>query len=172
MQQPKVNIADSSGNLVGVTDNKLDVNLGTAASIDIGDVEIKGHASLDEGNNATISNSSATQLTASSTPCKHVDVMAAIANTGIIYIGGAGVTTATGIALYAGDVYSLNIDPFLMSVAVGASCAFLTPIGHQCNALILGPGGYKFSDYWRMGLPLEILIVLFGTPLILYFWPL
>ena len=75
---------------------------------------------------------------------------------------------ASGIAISLG----LSIDPFLMSVAVGASCAFLTPIGHQCNALILGPGGYRFSDYWRMGLPLEILIVLFGTPLILYFWPL
>ncbi len=66
----------------------------------------------------------------------------------------------------------VSIDPFLMSVAVGASCAFLTPIGHQCNALILGPGGYRFSDYWRMGLPLELLIVIIGTPLILYFWPL
>ncbi len=66
----------------------------------------------------------------------------------------------------------VSIDPFLMSVAVGASCAFLTPIGHQCNALILGPGGYRFSDYWKMGLPLEILIVTIGTPLILYFWPL
>ena len=66
----------------------------------------------------------------------------------------------------------VNIDPFLMAVAVGASCAFLTPIGHQCNAIILGPGGYKFSDYWRMGLPLEILIVIIGTPLIIYFWPL
>jgi len=75
---------------------------------------------------------------------------------------------SSGIAISLG----VNIDPFLMSVAVGASCAFLTPIGHQCNALILGPGGYKFSDYWRMGLPLEILIILFGTPLILYFWPL
>jgi len=63
-------------------------------------------------------------------------------------------------------------DPFLMTVAVGASCAFLTPIGHQCNALILGPGGYRFGDYWRMGLPLEILIVAIGTPLILHFWPL
>ena len=63
-------------------------------------------------------------------------------------------------------------DPFLMAVAVGASCAFLTPIGHQCNALILGPGGYRFGDYWRMGLPLEILIVAAGTPLILHFWPL
>ena len=75
---------------------------------------------------------------------------------------------ASGIAMSLG----VNIDPFLMAVAVGASCAFLTPIGHQCNALILGPGGYKFSDYWKMGLPLEMLIVLFGTPLILYFWPL
>ena len=67
-----------------------------------------------------------------------------------------------GIAVSMG----VSADPFLMAVAVGASCAFLTPIGHQCNALILGPGGYKFSDYWRMGLPLEILIVIAGTPLI------
>ncbi len=75
---------------------------------------------------------------------------------------------SAGIALSIG----VNIDPFLMSVAIGASCAFLTPIGHQCNALILGPGSYRFGDYWRLGLPLEILIVLIGTPLILYFWPL
>ena len=66
----------------------------------------------------------------------------------------------------------VSADPFLMAVAVGASCAFLTPIGHQCNALILGPGGYRFSDYWRMGLPLELLILIFGTPLILHYWPL
>lgn len=64
-----------------------------------------------------------------------------------------------------------NIDPFLMAVAVGASCAFLTPIGHQCNALILGPGGYKFNDYWRLGLPLEIIIVMISIPLIMEFWP-
>ena len=75
---------------------------------------------------------------------------------------------SAGIAVSIG----VSIDPFLMSVAIGASCAFLTPIGHQCNALILGPGGYRFGDYWRLGLPLEILIVLIGTPLILYFWPL
>jgi di/tricarboxylate transporter len=74
---------------------------------------------------------------------------------------------SVGIAVSMG----VNADPFLMTVAVGASCAFLTPIGHQCNALILGPGGYRFSDYWRMGLPLEFLIVIVGTPLILYFWP-
>ena len=75
---------------------------------------------------------------------------------------------SVGIAISMG----VNMDPFLMSVAIGASCAFLTPIGHQCNALILGPGGYRFSDYWRMGLPLELIIVIVGTPLILYFWPL
>lgn len=63
-------------------------------------------------------------------------------------------------------------DPFLMAVAVAASCAFLTPIGHKNNMLILGPGGYKFSDYWRMGLPLEILVVAVGVPAILLFWPL
>jgi di/tricarboxylate transporter len=75
---------------------------------------------------------------------------------------------SVGIAMSMG----VSMDPFLMSVAVGASCAFLTPIGHQCNALILGPGGYRFGDYWRMGLPLEILIVIIGTPAIIYFWPL
>ena len=75
---------------------------------------------------------------------------------------------SVGIAIEMG----LSIDPFLMAVAIGASCAFLTPIGHQCNALILGPGGYKFGDYWRLGLPLEIIIVILGTPLILYYWPL
>ena len=63
-------------------------------------------------------------------------------------------------------------DPFLMAVAVGASCAFLTPIGHQCNALILGPGGYRFGDYWRMGLPLEVVIIGMSVPLILHFFPL
>jgi di/tricarboxylate transporter len=63
-------------------------------------------------------------------------------------------------------------DPFLMAVAIGASCAFLTPIGHQCNTLVLGPGGYRFGDYWKMGLPLEIIIVVISVPLILRFWPL
>ncbi len=66
----------------------------------------------------------------------------------------------------------VSADPFLMAVAVGASCAFLTPIGHQNNALIMGPGGYKFGDYWRMGLPLEILIVAVSAPMILVVWPL
>lgn len=65
-----------------------------------------------------------------------------------------------------------NPDSFLMAVAVAASCAFLTPIGHKNNTIIMGPGGYRFSDYWRMGLPLEILVVLVGVPMIAYVWPL
>jgi di/tricarboxylate transporter len=66
---------------------------------------------------------------------------------------------------------SYNPDPFLMAVAIGAACEFLTPIGHQCNTLVMGPGGYRFGDYWKLGLPLSIIVLVAGTPLILYFWP-
>jgi di/tricarboxylate transporter len=62
-------------------------------------------------------------------------------------------------------------DPFLMAVAIGAACDFLTPIGHQSNTLVLGPGGYRFADYWRLGLPLSVLVVVAGVPLIMLFWP-
>lgn len=79
---------------------------------------------------------------------------------------------AAPIAVDIAQRLQVNPDPFLMGVAVAASCAFLTPIGHKNNTLILGPGGYKFGDYWRMGLPLEILIVLVATPMILWVWPL
>jgi di/tricarboxylate transporter len=65
-----------------------------------------------------------------------------------------------------------NPDPFLMAVAVGAACDFLTPIGHQCNTLVMGPGGYKFSDYPRLGAPLSLLVLLAGPPLIVQVWPL
>ncbi len=65
----------------------------------------------------------------------------------------------------------VNPDPFLMAVAIAASCAFLTPIGHKNNTLILGPGGYSFGDYWRMGLPLEVLVVAVSIPSIMVFWP-
>jgi di/tricarboxylate transporter len=66
----------------------------------------------------------------------------------------------------------VSIDPFLMAVAVGASSTYLTPIGHQSNLLVMGPGGYRFGDYWRMGLPLDALIVAVAVPLILWVWPL
>ncbi|MFQ5776269.1 MAG: SLC13 family permease [Kiloniellaceae bacterium] len=66
----------------------------------------------------------------------------------------------------------VSVDPFLMAVAVGASSTYLTPIGHQSNLLVMGPGGYRFADYWRMGLPLDVLIVAVAVPLILLVWPL
>jgi len=65
-----------------------------------------------------------------------------------------------------------NADPFLMAVAVGAACDFLTPIGHQCNTLVMGPGGYRFADYPRLGAPLSLLVLFVAPPLILLFWPL
>ncbi len=65
-----------------------------------------------------------------------------------------------------------SVDPFLMGVAIGASCSFLTPIGHQSNILVMGPGGYKFTDYWRLGLPLTVIVVLVVIPLIMRVWPL
>ncbi|MFO7822302.1 MAG: SLC13 family permease [Bacteroidota bacterium] len=76
------------------------------------------------------------------------------------------------IAVGVANGLSYSIDPFLMAVAVGGSSAFLTPIGHQSNTLVMGPGGYKFTDYWRMGLPLEVIIVLVGIPMIMWVWPL
>jgi di/tricarboxylate transporter len=79
---------------------------------------------------------------------------------------------AAPIAIEIADRLDANPDAFLMGVAVAASCAFLTPIGHKNNTLIMGPGGYEFGDYWRMGLPLEILIVLVSVPMILIVWPL
>lgn len=66
----------------------------------------------------------------------------------------------------------LNPDPFLMAVAIGAACDFLTPIGHQSNTLVMGPGGYRFGDYWKLGLPLSVIVVVVGIPLIIMFWPL
>ncbi len=66
----------------------------------------------------------------------------------------------------------LSPDPFLMAVAVGAACDFLTPIGHQCNTLVMGPGGYRFSDYWRLGLPLSVIVLVVGTLMIALVWPL
>ncbi|MCR9222302.1 MAG: SLC13 family permease [Alphaproteobacteria bacterium] len=76
------------------------------------------------------------------------------------------------IAITAANDLGAAPDAFLMAVAVGASSAFLTPIGHQNNALVMGPGGYRFGDYWRVGLPLEIVIVLVAVPMIVWIWPL
>ncbi|WFE73670.1 SLC13 family permease [Roseinatronobacter sp. S2] len=76
------------------------------------------------------------------------------------------------VALGIAGALGVNPDSFLMAVAIGASCAFLTPIGHQNNTLILGPGGFRFGDYWRLGLPLEVLVVAVSIPMLLWVWPL
>ena len=120
MPHPKVKIADNSGNEVAVTSNALDVNIAGGATIDIGDVELLGHSTIVSYQNNTVgtdyenlnggSIAGGKSSAGSSIACKHIDIMAAVANTGIIYVGGSGVTAATGIALYAGDVYSLDID--------------------------------------------------------------
>jgi len=79
---------------------------------------------------------------------------------------------AAPIAMEIAGIMNVSPDPFLMGVAVAASSAFLTPIGHKNNTLIMGPGGYRFGDYWRMGLPLEIIIIAVAVPTILVVWPL
>ena len=105
-----IRLIDSDGDALDDGAGKLNVNatLVAGATIDIGDVEILGHSTIGHGSNTDVSSSTAEVLT-TSTACKHIDIMAAIANTGIIYVGGSGVTASTGIALYAGDVYSVKV---------------------------------------------------------------
>ncbi|MBT2773595.1 SLC13 family permease [Halomonas sp. ISL-60] len=76
------------------------------------------------------------------------------------------------IAVSLANGFDVSLDPFLMVVAVSASCAFLTPIGHQSNTLVMGPGGYRFGDYWKLGLPLSLVVLVVAIPLILLVWPL
>jgi len=79
---------------------------------------------------------------------------------------------AAPLAVILAQRLEVSPDPYLMAVAIAASCAFLTPIGHKNNTLIMGAGGYRFGDYWRMGLPLEILVIAVSVPMILLVWPL
>lgn len=76
------------------------------------------------------------------------------------------------VAVDIANKLGVDSDPFLMAVAIAASCAFLTPIGHKNNTLIMGPGGYSFGDYWKMGLPLEVIVIGVAVPAIMVFWPL
>jgi di/tricarboxylate transporter len=76
------------------------------------------------------------------------------------------------IALKLAERLDVNPDAFLMAVAIAASCAFLTPIGHQSNTLVMVPGGYRFGDYWRMGLPLAIIVTAIALPMLVWVWPL
>jgi len=76
------------------------------------------------------------------------------------------------IAITMAEHLGVSADPLLIAVAIGATCAFLTPLGHQCNILVMGPGGYDFTDYWKLGLPLSIIVVIIAVPAILWAWPL
>ncbi|MFL9812065.1 anion permease [Stutzerimonas sp. VN223-3] len=84
----------------------------------------------------------------------------------------AAAVLAAPVAISLAQGMNASADPLLMAVAIGSSCAFLTPIGHQSNTLVMAPGGYRFGDYWRLGLPLSILVVLVAVPTILWVWPL
>jgi len=111
-----------------------------------------------------------------------VEAMPPTAAVALMMVAAMGVTpflnnaaTVLMLAPIAGSLakqLGLNPDAFLMAVAIGAACDFLTPIGHQCNTLVMGPGGYRFGDYWKLGLPLSVIVVLVGVPLIALFWPL
>ena len=74
------------------------------------------------------------------------------------------------IALSLADTLSMSADPLLMAVAIGAASPYLTPVGHQSNTLVLGPGSYQFSDYWRLGLPLDMVIIAVAVPMIILVW--
>lgn len=131
-----------------------------------------GNALNDTGGAATIANA-ITDWTEGYSPILILTIILIVTMTlSDVLNNVATVLIAAPISIDIAQQLSVNPDAFLMAVAVGASCAFLTPIGHQNNSLILGPGGYKFSDYWRLGLPLEIIVVTVGIPSILLFWPL
>jgi di/tricarboxylate transporter len=97
-------------------------------------------------------------------------LVAAMAVTPFLNNAAAVLVMAPIAASFAGNL-GLRPEAFLMAVAIGAGCDFLTPIGHQCNTLVMGPGGYRFGDYWRLGLPLSILVVLIAVPLLQIVWP-
>ena len=107
-----IRIIDGDGDACDDGSGKLSVNatLVAGATIDIGDVEITGHATIGHGSNTDVSSSTAERIDSGIVACKHMDIMAAIANTGKIYVGASGVTATTGITLYPGDVYSVDID--------------------------------------------------------------
>jgi di/tricarboxylate transporter len=98
-------------------------------------------------------------------------ILAAMLLTPLLHHAAAVIVLGPVAAAVAGNL-GYSADPFLMAVALGCACDFLTPIGHQNNTLVMGPGGYHFGDYWKLGLPLTIMVLVVGTPLILHAWPL
>lgn len=111
---------------------------------------------------------------AESTPAAGAVVMLMVATMLLSNVinNAAAAILAAPIAISVAKSMQVSADPMLMAVAIGASCAFLTPIAHQANTLVMAPGGYKFSDYWRLGLPLSVMVIVVATPMILWVWPL
>jgi di/tricarboxylate transporter len=83
----------------------------------------------------------------------------------------AAVVLMASIAVNVARGLGASVDLFLVAIAVGSACAFLTPIGHEANVLVFEPGGYEFADYWRLGLPLTVLMIAISVPLLLWLWP-
>lgn len=129
-------------------------------------------AALETSGGTTLIANTLTNLTAGFPPWAILTVLMVVTMTlSDVLNNTATAIVVAPIGIRMAETLGVNPDPFLMAVAVAASCAFLTPIGHKNNTLILGPGGYGFGDYWRMGLPLEILVVAVSVPAILVFWP-
>jgi di/tricarboxylate transporter len=130
-----------------------------------------GQALEQSGGTALIANGIVT-LTTGASPALILTILMVVVMTLSDLLNNTATAVVTApIAVQIADQLEVNADPFLMAVAVAASCAFLTPIGHKNNTLIMGAGGYQFGDYWRMGLPLEILVVAVSVPMILLVWP-
>jgi di/tricarboxylate transporter len=130
-----------------------------------------GQALDQSGGTALIANGIVT-LAAGASPALILTILMAVVMTLSDLLNNTATAVVTApIAVQIADRLGVSADPFLMAVAVAASCAFLTPIGHKNNTLIMGAGGYQFGDYWRMGLPLEILVIAVSVPMILLVWP-
>ncbi len=130
-------------------------------------------AALEESGGTELIAGSLVDLTAGMPPWAVLTVLMVVTMTLSDVLNNTATTiVAAPVGIQMAQTLEVNPDPFLMAVAIAASSAFLTPIGHKNNTLILGPGGYGFGDYWRMGLPLEIIVVSVSIPAILIFWPL
>jgi len=130
-----------------------------------------GQALEQSGGTALIANGIVTLAAGASPAVILTLLMAAVMTLSDMLNNTATAVVTAPIAVQIADQLGVSADPFLMAVAVAASCAFLTPIGHKNNTLIMGAGGYQFGDYWRMGLPLEILVIAVSVPMILLVWP-
>lgn len=137
-----------------------------AAMLPVGEaLETSGGSALIAGGLVTLAQSSPPAVTV-------LILMVATMLLSNVVNNAAAAILAAPIAISVAGTMNVSVDPLLMAVAIGASCAFMTPIAHQANTLVMEPGGYRFGDYWRLGLPLSIVVIVVATPVILWVWPL